>query len=139
GVDLVQQGALGGGVQVRVLLVNPLIELRAGLLELSPNRRVALRRETQHRTVQRVQPLLKLAGEVKAVEVRGGQFAFHLPDAMPGVLDSPKHQRGDHRHAADKKREAHSEGRHWWDCSRRQALSPPWLRDVEDLLGACSL
>ena len=88
-VELLEQLALAAGgelrgfVEARVVLVNPAVEVRAGLLELRPCRRFAPRGVAHHGVVEVEEALLKFPGEAEAFEMAGGEFALQFRDATP--------------------------------------------------------
>ena len=105
-VELVEEVKLARSGELRGLLVNPLVELDAVLLELIPCRRVAPGGVAEQEVVQGQQPLLEFFGKPEASQLRGGQFAFELRDAPPGILNAPKRQASHQSDSPDQHRHA---------------------------------
>jgi hypothetical protein len=66
------------------MVINPMIEVSAGLLELCPLLRIPHQRVTEHRIVQALQFASNFAGELESLDLGSGELGFDVLDTVPG-------------------------------------------------------
>src|ERR1039458_6377373 len=70
------------------MLINPVIEVAAGLLELRPLLRIPHQGVVEHRIVQALQFTSNFTRELESLNLGSGELGFNLLDTTPGVKKS---------------------------------------------------
>ena len=71
-------------VQAWIMVINPMLEGAAGLLELRPLPRIPHQGVVEHGIVQALQFTPNFAGELESLDLGGGELGFNVLDTMPG-------------------------------------------------------
>ncbi len=83
GVNQIQDVALLLGRQNRTLLVNPMIEVRAGCFKIRPVPGIVINAISQYEIVQFEDGLLQMVGDLKALEFHQAEFVPQFTAALP--------------------------------------------------------
>jgi len=97
GVDEVQNLFLLFGEQNRALVVNPPVQLLALGVEMRPVVGIMIGAIAQHQVVEFPNRLLQMIGDLKTLQLDGGEFLAQFAGALPRAMGRPGDKAHHHR------------------------------------------